>query len=623
MPVEPDPEFEQLLEFVRDTRGFDYTLYKRPSLMRRFQKRMEAVGATSFEGYRTYLGADAAEFRELFNTILINVTAFFRDEEAWRYLGAEVIPQILEHRADASPIRIWSAGCASGEEPFTAAILFCEALGDDEFRDRVKIYATDADENALSEARQSVFTAKQLEAVPEELIGRYFRPSNGAFTIRSDVRRVVIFGRNDLLQDPPISRVDLLVSRNTLMYFEPPAQDRVLANFAFALNPRGFLMVGKAEALQSRTKLFDPVHPKNRVFMKRPLPDGDRIPAPRPRHPAERRDGGTAALKERSFEQSTPALLILDASDNVVAMNQALRATFGLKPQDAGRSVQELELAHPALQLRPLIEEARRDCRPITRRDVEWGHPGEDVRRVDVQVTPLTEGASRDYAGALVSFADISRFGVLTDELTRARHELETTYEELHATVEELETTNEELQSTNEELETTNEELQSSNEELETINEELQSTNEELEAMNDELRERTDETLEANAFLSTVLWSIEHAIVVVDDELRVSTWSRAARELWGLTEDEVAGDYFLNLDIGIPLGELLEPIRRVLAGDQQDPVVVEGHDRRGRPLRCEIKLSQLCTHLGDVKGVILVMEARRFDGKLARRNESA
>jgi two-component system CheB/CheR fusion protein len=212
--------------------------------------------------------------------------------------------------------------------------------------------------------------------------------------------------------------------------------------------------------------------------------------------------------------------------------------------------------------------------------------------------------------GVALYFSDVTRYRNLQTELELTNRQLETAYEELQSTVEELETTNEELQSTVEELETTNEELQSTNEELETMNEELQSTNEELETMNDELRERTDEALLASSFLGSILWSIQQAVVVVDTQLRVTAWSNAATELWGLREAEVEGEHLLNLNIGLPVGELRDPLRNALAGNAQSPVKLEGHNRRGQSIVCEISFAQLRDHLDEEKGLILVMAAR-------------
>jgi two-component system CheB/CheR fusion protein len=215
-------------------------------------------------------------------------------------------------------------------------------------------------------------------------------------------------------------------------------------------------------------------------------------------------------------------------------------------------------------------------------------------------------------AGVSISFTDVTVHRALEDDLERARRELETAYEELQSTVEELETTNEELQSTNEELETTNEELQSTNEELETMNEELQSTNEELETMNDELRERTDETLRANSFLGSVLSSVHQAVVVVDRELRILTWNRLATDMLGLLSEEVEGEHLLGLDIGLPVGELGVPLRRVLAGDDTENVHVGGHNRRGHPVDYEVQFDPLRgSEDSSIVGVILMLTAER------------
>jgi two-component system CheB/CheR fusion protein len=605
-----DPSFEDLLQYVRRTRGFDFTGYKRPSLMRRFTKRLEAVGAGSFDEYRDYLERDGAEFSQLFNTILINVTGFFRDAAAWEFIRSEVIPRVLEYRTGQMPIRVWSAGCATGEEAYTAAMLLAEALGEDGFRERVKIYATDIDDEALGEARLATYSPKQLETLPPELRARYFQEQNGGLVFRNDIRRAVIFGRNDLLQDPPISRVDLLVSRNTLMYFEPQAQQRILANYSFALHPRGFLMLGKAEALQSRTNLFEAFDLGHRVFVKNAGFESDtRLPRPLLREDAPAASETNGVLREAAFDQAPIAQLTVDRARRVASINHAARATFGLKSSDIGRPLQDLEVSYRPIELRSLIDEVEAERRPITSREVEWAPPKGQPRHLDVQLTPLTD-ATGQFAGVAIAFADVSRYHALATELEAARRDLETAYEELQSMVEELETTNEELQSTNEELETMNEELQSTNEELETMNEELQSTNEELETMNDELRERTDDALHANSFLASILWSVEQAVVVVDPQLRILEWSRAATGLWGLREDEVEGEHLLNLDIGVDLGELREPIRTTLTGAEQPAVVLVGHDRRGKPMRCEVSFAPLRSHLEEVQGVILVISAQ-------------
>src|SRR6266511_378533 len=228
--AEADASFETLLEYIRDSRGFDFAGYKRQSLARRFGKRMQGLRIDGYEVYREYLDSHPDEFTELFNTILINVTGFFRDPATWEFVQSEIVTRIVEAKRPSETIRVWSTGCASGEEAYTLAIVFAEVLGEDAFRQRVKIYATDVDEEALTDGRHASYPVKRLENVAPEIVERYFERIDQRYVFRADLRRSVIFGRHDLVQDPPISKIDLLASRNTLMYFTPEAQARILAN---------------------------------------------------------------------------------------------------------------------------------------------------------------------------------------------------------------------------------------------------------------------------------------------------------------------------------------------------------------------------------------------------------
>src|SRR3954447_2541391 len=225
-PAAPDEALDVLLEYLKLQRGFDFTGYKRSTLERRVAKRMEAVGAADYEAYMDHLEVQQDEFAMLFNTILIHVTAFYRDPEAWAYLASDVLPGLLEAKGPDAPIRVWSAGCASGEEAYTAAMVLAEAMGEQAYLERVKIYATDVDDEALDQARHAVYSAKDVESVPEPLLKKYFERSDTRCTVRKDLRRTAIFGRNDLVQDAPISKIDLLLCRNTLMYFNAETQAR-------------------------------------------------------------------------------------------------------------------------------------------------------------------------------------------------------------------------------------------------------------------------------------------------------------------------------------------------------------------------------------------------------------
>ncbi len=568
----PDAKFEALLDYLRRTRGFDFAGYKRGSLNRRIIRRMQMIGLGEIEDYLDFLEVHPEEFTLLFNTILINVTAFFRDQPAWDVLSQEVIPRLLAGKPAEAPIRVWSAGCSSGEEPYTLAIILAEALGEKAFRQRVKIYATDVDEEALNEARHASYSAKALEPIPVAWREKYFEPVRGRFVFRMDLRRLVIFGRNDLLRDAPISHVDLLVCRNTLMYFNAEAQSQILTRFHFALNDEGVIFLGKAEMLLTHANLFTPIDLKHRIFTK--VPRASRreqmmIMAQAGEPEAAAQAGQFGRLREAAFEVVPTAQLVVDKNGNLVLANETARSLFGLTQADLGRLLQDLELSYRPVELRSLIDAAYAKGLPMTLKEAERRLPGGEVQYLDVRVTPLRENGG--FAGVGISFLVVTEVKKLKEVYERSKQELETAYEELQSTNEELETTNEELQSTVEELQTTNEELQSTNEEMETMNEELQSTNEELQTMNDELQQQTLERDRLNTFLESILSSVNVGVVVVDKALNVELWNKEAKNLWGLPTDEVVGRPFLKLDIGLPVKKMKEPLKTFLESNRSQP----------------------------------------------------
>ena len=607
-----DPDLEELLRFIRDSRGFDFTGYKRTSLTRRIRKRMADVGIEEYSDYRDLLEASAAEFGALFNTILINVTSFFRDEESWAFLRDEVLPGLLLPLESDEEIRVWSAGCSSGEEAYTLAIVLAEVLGIEECVRRVKIYSTDVDDDALRQARAGTYLAKAVEHLPAELVEKYFERQGDQVSFRSDLRRRVIFGRHDITRDAPISRLHLLVCRNTLMYFNVEAQQTIVDRFTFAMNDRACLFLGKAEMLLADGNRFDVMSMRHRMFRRRggalPLPLSQTRPMRTIATPedADRR----WQLRDLALDTAPNAMVAVDMEGTVVHVNGQARARLGLGPSDVGRPFRDLEISYRPLELRSLIEQAHDTRRPARVNAVERRVSADDLQYLDIVVQPLI-AIDGEVLGAGISFIDNTLFTQLQQEVKRSREELETTNEELQSTNEELETTNEELQSSIEELETTNEELQSTNEELETTNEELQSGNEELETMNEELRIRTDELDEARTFLEGVLSSIAAGVVVLDANLRVRSWNRGAEELWGLRAAEVDKEDFFTLDFGLPTGDLAELIRRCHEeGRRKGPTELAAVNRRGRTFTCALT----CTPLNsDGGGVVLLMESVDHD----------
>jgi len=581
--------------------------------MRRVNRRMAQVGVRdAYLDYIDYLQVHPDEFTYLFNTILINVTAFFRDPEAWDYLRDEVLEPLIAARPAGSPIRVWSAGCASGEEAYTLAMVLAEILGVEGFRERAKIYATDVDAEQLNEARQATYGEREMQAVPAPLADRYFEPAGDKWIFRKDLRRSVIFGRNDLVQDAPISRVDLLSCRNTLMYFNAETQARILSRFHFALGDSGMLFLGKAEMLLSHGSLFIPIDLKRRIFR--------RVSRQAYRYPGDQMEAVTTAapnavgldqLRNEAFAASPTAQLVLTADGEVALTNRNLESLFGVSPQDIGRPFHDLDVSFRPAELRKYVEQAQLERRSLQVSDIEYVRGQGEVVHLEIHVSPLT-GSDGNLLGVNLIFQDVTTGRRLQHELEHANQQIEAAYDALQSANEELETTNEELQSTVEELETTNEELQSTNEELETMNEELQSTNDELQTINDQLQASSDQLDEANRFLETVLASLRAGVAVVDSELRIRSWNRRAEDLWGMRSADVIGEHFLNLDIGLPF-EQLRPLLRAASRPDGGPgeITLEAVNKRGRTITVRVAFTPLHNGLQrpSTGGAIVVMES--------------
>jgi len=606
-PVEPD--FEALLDYIQGNRGVDFRGYKRTSLRRRITLRMSAIEVNSFGAYQSHLEADPGEFESLLNTVLINVTSFFRDTEAWEVLKSEVIPKLIAQSEPDKPIRIWSVGCASGQEPFSIAMLFAEVLGTSEFCNRVKIYATDLDEEALKVARIATYAPRDIEGVPPELLERYFERRNNHYVFERELRKCVIFGRHNVVHDAPISRIDLLICRNLLIYLEADTQGVVLPRLHYSLNGEGFLFLGKAETQLARSPLFKAVEMKHRIFAKvaqewrRPIGSGfgngrKRGDTPMP----------SILLLEASLNEAGTALVVVDETGAVAFANTPARRLLGVGEADIGRPFQDLPISYRPLELRGPIEEVFRTRHSVRLEDQEYHLSQAETVRLSIDVRPLTRPDGSVYA-ILLAFTDTTRLYALRQELEAAQEHLENTIEELQSANEELETTNEELQSTNEELETTNEELQSTNEELETLNEEARSSNDEMESVNEELRIQAEQASSYRIYLESVLRSMNGGIIVLDDKRVIQGWNRWSENMWGLRTEEVIGTAFDALDIGLPVHMLRDAMAIVHSGrEEQLEQALEGIDRRGRRVLCKVTVSELLDEAHDGHGTVLLFQ---------------
>ena len=633
-----DEGLQELLAFVRDSRGFDFTGYKRTTINRRVHRRMQDLGLDSIPEYQDVLEADVDEFSALFNTVLINVTGFFRDPTAWQYLEATVLPDIVERHAPHESIRLWSAGCASGEEPYGLAMAMANLLGLPEAARRVKIYATDIDLDALEIARAAVYPDKALEDIPENYRQLYFQPDpqNRGSAVIPTLRRTVVFGRHDLTGDPPISRVDLVACRNTLMYLNAETKATVIPRLHYALGNGGYLFLGRAEmVLGTGAGRFRPVNLKQRIFAAVPqalqssyagdagedasdYPERHPFDLQAPVLPPELADLRT--LSDRGFEPAIIAELHVDTELVVTGANDAAQQLLAFDSQDLGRPLGELPLAAEPVDLVTPIREAIVAGSSRGLGVARYTTAAGDAVDAEVRILPALD-QHQQVVGASITFDDIRATQRLREAYRQIHEELETAYEELQSTNEELVTSNEELQSSYEELETSNEELQSTNEELETTNEELRSSNDELESTNIDLKTTTEAVENLNSTLVDANRDLQHysvrhrqvmdnfpaAIVVLNSRLLVTEWNDAAVTMWGLSQDEVLDEPFFGLELGLPLESLQAPVRACRAeGAQPTSLELAAVDGSGRRFTCRVRV--LPVGAGRERSAMLVME---------------
>ncbi len=274
-------EFETLLDYLKHSRECDLTHYKRSTLMRRFRHRMQRINIDTYENYLQYLQCHSEEHLALLSDVLINFTGFFRDHNAWIYLATEVIPKIIDHKPSDEPIRVWSAGCATGAEIYSLLILLAEVLGVEFCQQRLQCYATDADRDTLHQAQSATYNDLEIIGIPPDLVKKYFRQTTKGLAFSPKLRRIVTVKQHDLMKDAPLPAIDLLICRNVLMYFKPEAQNFILTRFHSVLNNTGFLFLGQAELAVHRTLHFTPVNLRQRIYAKGLEPELETIPLSR------------------------------------------------------------------------------------------------------------------------------------------------------------------------------------------------------------------------------------------------------------------------------------------------------------------------------------------------------
>jgi len=561
----PPADLDDLIAFLRHQRSFDAS-GRRSMLQDCAEQRQGVLGLTTIDQYIDHLSLHPAEIDVVLDTLLEDARGFFLDDALWSCFGERCLARLLAEREPPAPVRFWVPGCATGEDVYTLTMIVAERIGRDSAVRRLKVYGTDIDDAALAHARRGWYSNEALKNMSADLRDRYFTPSDGGHVFDAGLRQRVVFGRHDVLEDAPISRVDGLFCRNLLIYFPAEAQARMIERLRFALAPHGCLVLGRSDVLIGDPTAFRPVDHQAPIFWKRTERSRrERALAmyvdPQAGHGthvdlgalgdlgAATDLGGLGDLASAAFDSAVRPQLAVDGNGRLALVNRAARRTFGLTLDDIGRPFAEVEVSHRPVELGAALAEVSARGAPVLRHDVEM--PSENLV-FDVEITPLT--ALGGPPGHLVAFVDTTEAHRLRSALEHAAGELNDAHEQLQASNEELETASEVLHSTIEQFEITNEELASLKGALETMNAELDTTNQELSAINAELRDRTAEIDRANAFFGSILDGLDLSVVVVDGDLTVRAWNGRSAELWGVPTDDAMGRPLLSLDIGLPVG---------------------------------------------------------------------
>lgn len=449
---EANPEFEALLDYLKHSRGCDLTGYKRSTLMRRFRQRMQNINIDNYQSYLQYLQHHTEEYLDLLNDVLINVTSFFRDRDAWDYLASEIVPQIVASKQPDERIRLWSAGCAAGQEIYSLLILLAEALGIESCIKRVQCFATDADWAAVQQARRATYSDLEIAGIPPNLLEKYFEQTEQGYVFHPRLHRTIIFGRHDLAQDAPMSKIDLLACRNVLMYFNRDTQASILVRFHFALKNTGFLLLGKSELLIHHRPIFTPINLKHRVYAKSlnlELEDYLSINPKSRKNQAIDASTTQTYFWKTTFETSPVAQLAVNIKGYLIGANENASQLFGLTLEDWNRPFQELEPGKLVCSYTS-IKTIYGNHLPVTLKNIKW-NSSKSIKYFDVAIAPVFN-TNKQLLGVALTFLDKTPCKRLAAKLESTNCELARLSETLQATESKLNTIQMELESAHQEI---------------------------------------------------------------------------------------------------------------------------------------------------------------------------
>src|SRR5467141_4458683 len=604
----PQSDLEKIFSLLRRGKGVDFTNYKHATIKRRILRRMLILKINRMNNYLQYLQANPSELNSLFQDILINVTAFFREPATLEALKTEIFPNILKIRPPEEPIRIWIPGCSTGEEVYSVAIDLLEYLDNARVKPQIQIFATDVNENVLEKARLAVYSASP--SISAERLRRFFVKTNGSYQINKTTRKMCIFARQDVTTDPPFSKLDLIVCRNLLIYLGPPLQKKLLPIFHYALKPTDFLVLGESETIGEFDNIFSVANKRLKIYSKKPmvprtpldfsmkygieLGHVDRSEA----RPIEGLVPEQAIFKEADrilLTKYSPATVIVNSDLEIIQFRG--RTGLFLEPAPGKASLNVLKMAREGLMtnLRAAIDKAKTSGDTVRKKEIAIKSNG---KYIDVNLEVVTLKTSTNLPYFLIAFeealsrpisgpatggargAKYARDQMAEDrKLLHLEQELTANKEYLQSSIQDNETAREESRAANEEIQSSNEELQSTNEELETAKEELQSTNEELTTVNEELQNRNVELTQVNDDITNLLVSANRPIIMLGNDLRTRRFTPHAEKMFNLIATDV-GRSIIDINMNPKTPDMSSLITDVI--DSVTPQEIEVKDNNGR-----------------------------------------
>jgi two-component system CheB/CheR fusion protein len=614
---------EKIFQRLYDQTNYDFSGYKIKTVQRRIQRRMVVNKVITLDDYLTLLLSSTAEVENLFKELLISVTAFFRDDDAFKDLN-EVVLKLVKESQPGETLRIWVPGCAKGEEAYSIAILFQEAIYTLNKEAHYQIFATDIDDHSLSKARQGVYTFDQVKDIDPKLLKRYFNEYESSYLIKKELRDHMVFAKQNLIMDPPFSHLDLISCRNVMIYFNLDTQKRVFQTFHFALKENRWLFLGKSESASNTVpELFELEKAKSQVFRRR-LTDLSRKSGYSPDASAIasyqnlKNTPTTLKIKEvasvqQSLEETLvkkviPTAVVLNSQGQMLHVRGDINRFLSIPEGRMDNNILTMARDNLKIDIRALMQRSKRDDN-ASAQALFYQHEYKN-HILYMTMTRLNNYENDDLF--VLAFFDLKVQEGISPNLVHKslkdlsseelQKEVEIFKERLQSSIQDLETTNEELQSSNEELQSANEELQSANEELQTANEELQSTNEELSTVNEELEVKSFELAQVNNDLESMLWSIDDIILFIDTRLRIQRYTNKAAEEFRLSREDI-GQVITSYDLSIDIPNIRVELLNVIEKEKETRI-----ELRSKNLHYNLRLVAYKAGENEVVGVILFFE---------------